>query len=436
MAPTNLNHEVYILDFTRAELPKIKENSTKKIVEFGDDNLYPKTLIDVLNTSAIHNAIVEAKANAIVGDGVQLRGNVSTETTAMFENWCTNPNPDEDLTEILDRVALDFETHGAFALEVIWTKDGSAITEINHLDVSKVRLEPVIDGVIEAIQYSRDWSQHRKSAYQPITIPTFDPERARQDGRQVLYVKNYRPGNEYYGIPSYISALSWIQLDAELGLFHLSNIKNGLTPSMHFSFKNGVPTLEEQKKMFEKIKKQYQGTSNTGKFILTFSDGSDTAPEFTPIETTSIDQLYVVLNDLIIQNILTAHRVTSPMILGVKTEGQLGGASELDTAFQIFDKTVIQPSRKRIEATLNRLLKHIIPGATLELVPSNPIDFRLSESVLSRIMTVNELRARVNLPELADEELSVLQLSTSKVTCDCGVPLDECSCTRKLNNAA
>lgn len=398
-----------IFNFSRAELPKISENVRKNIVEFGSDNLFPNTLIEALSTSAIHNAIVESKAKAITGKGVELIGNVSVETKALFEQWIMKPNQTEDLEDLLNKVSTDYETFGAFSLEVIWTKDGKNIAEINHIDVSKIRMEFMTDGVITHYQYSRDWAQTRKQAYTPVRIPAFNPANAKSDKRQLLYVKNYRAGNEYYGVPAYIAATSWIQLDAELGLFHLSNIKNGLTPSMHFNFRNGTPTEDEQHKIYANLKTHFQGSSNAGKFIVTYSDGEATAPEFKAIETSNVDELYIVLNDLIIQNILTAHRVTSPMLLGVKTEGQLGGSSELSTAYTIFDKTVIAPSRQKIQKTFNQLLQFIIPGAQMNIIPANPIEFTLSESTLTKIMSVNELRAKISLKELTDEELQKLK---------------------------
>ena len=56
------------------------------------------------------------------------------------------------------------------------------------------------------------------------------------------------------------------------------------------------------------------------------------------------------------QTILTAHRITSPMILGIKTEGQLGGRSEILDSYQLFLQTVIIPIQEQILKALEKIL--------------------------------------------------------------------------------
>ena len=48
------------------------------------------------------------------------------------------------------------------------------------------------------------------------------------------------------------------------------------------------------------------------------------------------------------QKILTAHRITSPMILGIKTPGQLGGREEVIDAYLLLLNTVIKPMQQTI----------------------------------------------------------------------------------------
>ena len=63
------------------------------------------------------------------------------------------------------------------------------------------------------------------------------------------------------------------------------------------------------------------------------------------------------LNDMVTQKILTGHRITSPMLLGIKTEGQLGGRAELLDAYQHFLTTVIYPMQSDILKTFERIFK-------------------------------------------------------------------------------
>ncbi|BCV05381.1 MAG: hypothetical protein CM15mV105_260 [uncultured marine virus] len=53
---------------------------------------------------------------------------------------------------------------------------------------------------------------------------------------------------------------------------------------------------------------------------------------------------------------MTGHRVTSPMLLGVKTEGQLGGRDELMQAFEIIPKHSCKTYQEHILKTLEKIL--------------------------------------------------------------------------------
>ena len=77
------------------------------------------------------------------------------------------------------------------------------------------------------------------------------------------------------------------------------------------------------------------------------------------------DGYYTTINDMSIQQILTAHRITSPMLLGIKTEGQLGGRAELIDARVLFEHNVIEPMQQEILRQLEGILQINYPGIVL-----------------------------------------------------------------------
>jgi hypothetical protein len=81
----------------------------------------------------------------------------------------------------------------------------------------------------------------------------------------------------------------------------------------------------------------------------------DQAPVITPIPQNGADGYYTTVNDMVTQKILTGHRITSPMLLGIKTEGQLGGRQELLDAYAHFLTTVIYPMQSDILKTFEML---------------------------------------------------------------------------------
>jgi hypothetical protein len=56
------------------------------------------------------------------------------------------------------------------------------------------------------------------------------------------------------------------------------------------------------------------------------------------------------------QTILTSHRITSPMILGIKTAGQLGGRNEMLDAYDLFLETVVKPIQEEVLKVFEKVL--------------------------------------------------------------------------------
>ena len=115
------------------------------------------------------------------------------------------------------------------------------------------------------------------------------------------------------------------------------------------------------------LRLQYQGTDNAGQLIYIDVDAPENAPQITPIPNNGADGYYTDINDMVMQKILTAHRITSPMILGIKTEGQLGGRTEVTDAYLLFLNTVVRPMQQDVLSCLEYLLYLQNPGTEFAL---------------------------------------------------------------------
>ena len=109
------------------------------------------------------------------------------------------------------------------------------------------------------------------------------------------------------------------------------------------------------------LKTQYAGTDNAGSMIYIDVDEPENAPVITPIPQNGADDYYYNLNEITVQKILTAHRITSPMILGIKTAGQLGGRDEVVDSYLLFTNTVIRPFQQDILSCIELLLSAKYP---------------------------------------------------------------------------
>ena len=333
------------------ELLKLKEYQERSYAErpsnqgwvsYGDDNLFPQYLIDLYKSSATHNALCTSIAYMIFGDGVQAD---TLEARLKIEEW--------GLQDEVRKACLDLKIQGGFALEVVYSIDRTTISKVRHCPFENVRSAEVDeDEKVNFLYYSKDWSDKRE---EPQLVKTFDPEQSVEHPVQILYVKPFSPGSYYYPKPDYIGSIDYIELDKEIGKYHINNIKNGLAPSFTIHFKNGVPAQEERRRIRNDIERQLAGATNAGKFIVTYSDSPDRKPDFEPFPLSDADKQYQFLSTEVSDKIMVGHRVVSSAMFGVKTAGQLGNTQELEIASELFDKQVIKPYQRIVKDALTSI---------------------------------------------------------------------------------
>lgn len=334
--------------------PKFMETNNKQWISYGQDNNYPRYLIDLLNSSSKHSAIVKRKTDLSVGGGFINKN-----------EFIDNPNGSEDLNDIVYKSGYDLNLYGAFSLIITWSKDRKSIARVQYVDTSKVRIAKEFpEGTVEynrqleGVDFyyiSEDWTNTRKDKNKPLLVQGFS-DKFNDEPTQLVYTKEYRPGNEYYTLPDYIASIDWISLDSEIVNFHLNSVHNGFTPSMIINFNQGVPTTEEQQRIYKQVQSKYSGTDNASKVFITFSEGGDSKPDFLPINLNDSDERFLMLETHIQQNILTGHRIP-PIIAGVQTEGKLGSSDEVREQEMLFQSQVISSKQKLIERTYNKLAK-------------------------------------------------------------------------------
>ena len=331
-------------EFQAIELPDIREVRSKDYMYYGNLNLFPQSLITLYDTSAMHHTACDAITAGIVGDGIEIIG-----------DEYINQNG-ETIEEIYEKIALDYVLFAGYAINVIWSKDRTKISEIYHLPFSNVRSgKPNEEDKVENYMYSADWSNLRKYPYQEYKA--FDATDNKGDNAsQVFYFYGYTPGNQVYPLPNYVAAMNDISLDAQVSRFHANNIANGLAPSMFVQFRNGVPSPEERRDVYKEIEKTFTGTENAGRFFLAFSEAGKEL-QVTPIDSAN-DDYYLLLEERISSRILTAHRITSPLLLGIKdSAGFSSNAEEIRVAYAHFEGTVVEPKRKKILQSFGYMLR-------------------------------------------------------------------------------
>jgi len=316
--------------------------SNEGYVQYGDDNLFPQYLIDLYKSSATHNALCTSIAYMIYGDGVQAD---TLEARLKIEEW--------GLQDEVRKACLDLKIQGGCALEVVYSIDRTTVAKVRHCPFENIRSAEVDnDENVNFYYYSKDWSNKQ---IEPELVRAFNPEDSLEYPVQILYVKPFSPGSYYYPKPDYIGSIDYIELDKEIGKYHINNIKNGLAPSFSIHFKNGVPAQEERHKIRNDIERQLAGATNAGKFIVTYSDSPERKPDFEPFPLSDADKQYQFLSTEVSDKIMVGHRVVSSAMFGVKTAGQLGNTQELEIASELFDKQVVKPYQRIVKDALESI---------------------------------------------------------------------------------
>ena len=348
--------------------PVVKEQKGKEWVAYGEDNLYFDYLIDRYNGSATNNAIINGISELIYGKGLDAtdsnrKPNEYAQMKSLFTKDC------------LRKVTADFKMMGQCAFQVIYSKDHSKVTEVYHMPIESLRAEKCNDeGDIEAYYYAKSWAAVSSKKEVPTRIPAFGFS---NEAIEILYVRPYRAGFYYYSPVDYQGGLPYAELEEEIANYHLNNIKNGLAPSMLINMNNGVPTEEERYIIENRIIEKFSGTSNAGKFILAFNDNKEMAADITPVQLSDASDQYQFMADESMRKLMVAHRVTSPMLLGIKDQSGLGNnAEELKTASTLFDNTVIAPMQENILDALDKILAYNDISLNLYFKTLQPLEFQ------------------------------------------------------------
>lgn len=368
-----MSNNLLILNFAEARQPEYKEKRGAEggYIEFGYRNDYPEYLLELYNKSAKHNAIIKGKVNYIIGNGWNAQGD-----NAAAESFINQPNPFEDLDSLTRKVSTDIEVFGGSYLEVIWSALGGQLVSVSHIDYTRIRTNK--DNT--QFWYKYDWTDRKEK---PVIINAYNTQ-VRQ-GRQILYLKEYRPGLDTYSLPGYMGALNYIESDVEVSKHVLGNAQTGFSASKLVTLPNGEPTPDEKRNIERRFSDRFTG-SDGKKLILSFVDRPDQKPIIEDLGQSDLTKEdFGRVDELIQQNIFAGHQIVSPILFGIKTEGQLGGASELQNAYEIFKNTYANDKQRFLEVTFNMLAR--IKGATedIKIVPLEPISYQLTEQTLLQI---------------------------------------------------
>ena len=422
MATKKIKKQISSIELKSQTAPTFTEKRGADWIEYSGEefhNNYPSFLLDLYYSSATHAAVVNTTAELIAGEDIEIADTDNIEAKIKLTNFCKNPNSKETLHELIKKLAFDFKLQGGYCLNIIWSADRMSISEIHHVSMERVRVGiPNALGKTDCYYVSADWSNTREN--EPVKIPAFDPNN-RTSPSQLLYAGSYSPGMDAYYLPDYLAGNNWMLIDAEIAQWHLANVQNSFSGTMVVSMANGIPSERERLEIEKSLNNKFTGSANAGKVILTFSDDNTRTPQITPVQMPNADKQYETLQKLIQANVLTSHRVTSPLLVGIRDSGGgLGNnAQEMTEAFDLYLNSVVIGYQKQILKTLSKILSINDIDLPLTFIQAKPVSNKFTIDDLRSVMTTSEIREELGLPELEEtEETSDEETSLSKVNKD------------------
>ena len=360
-----------ILNFQEARQPEYREKKGVGYIEFGEKNDYPTYLLGLYNKSAKHNAIIKGKVNYITGNGWAVK-----DADAIGEAFIKKANQYESLNDLTRKVSIDLETFGGAYIECIWSAMGGQLTDICHIDYTKIRSNK--DNT--QFWYKKDWTDRKEEAK---VLPSFNTQN--RVGKQILYLKEYRPGLDTYALPGYIGALNYIESDIEVSKHVLGNAQTGFSASKLITLPNGDPSPDEKRNIERRFESRFTG-SDGKKFILSFVNDASRKPIVEDLGASDLTKEdFGRVDTMIQQNIFAGHQITTPSLFGISEPGKLGTRTEMRDGYEIFKNTYVNDKQQFLESVFNELAR--LKGATNEMYiqPVEPINFEFSENIIAQV---------------------------------------------------
>lgn len=357
-----------ITNLSAYEMPQAIEDKFKDYVAYGEDNNYFAFLIQQYLQSATNNAAIKSISDLIYGQGLCIDGLEKESKEVKEIKKLINHRE-------LKKIILERKMLGMAAMQVIYSKAGNErkVVGIKHFPIHTLRPERMnAEGIIENYYYHPNWKD--KSPSDTLKkIPTFGNSK---EAIELFILKPYISGYSYFSPVGYSGALPYCELENEISDYLLNEAKNSFSGTKVINFNNGVPSNKEREAISNDVKRKLTGSKGQ-KVIVAFNENADSKATVEDISLNDAPAHYEYLANEAMHKILVGHRVTSPMLLGIKDGGNglASNSDEIMVASQLFNSTVIANFQYEILDALEEVLELNGEVPELYFITSQPVEF-------------------------------------------------------------
>ena len=385
---------LHIVNLASYNRPQIKEDKKLDYVKIGEDNNYYTYLIDLFTNSTTNHAIITSVANMIYGKGIDaLDSATKTDEYAALKSIFNN--------ECLRKICLDLKLLGEASFQVIY--QNGRVHKAEHFPRQTLRPEKMDDeGEIKGYYYSADWAKV-KQGEELKRIAAFgygnkvEPE--------IKVIRKYVSGFDYTSLPDYIGGTAYAEMESDISDYLINDIQCGFSGTKVINFNNGVPDREKQLQVKQDIMNKLSGSLGE-KIIVAFNNNAESKTTVDDLPLNDAPAHYEYLARECANKLIVAHKVTSPLLLGIRTENQgLGSnADEIKTAALLFDNITIKPYQELIIDSMDQILAVNDISLKLYFKTLQPLSFIETDNAVTDEAREEETGVKLSENNLNDAE--------------------------------
>jgi len=383
---------LHVINLSTYNRPEISEDKRKEWVAYGTDNNYYQYLIDLFTNSATNNAIIGGVSSMVYGKGLDaLDSSSKTEEYAAMRSIFSN--------DCLRKVTLDLKLLGEASFQV--TYQDKKVYKAEHFPRQTLRAEKCNEeGQIEAYYYHPDWVNIKPSD-KPKRIASFGFGNGKEP--EVKIAKRYISGFDYYAPVDYQGGLAYAELESEVSDYLINDVQNGFSGTKVVNFNNGIPDQDQQLSIKNDVMRKLTG-SRGEKVIIAFNNNAESKTTIDDVPLNDAPAHYEYLSTECSNKLMVAHRITSPLLLGIRTgnNGLGNNADEIKTASLLFNNVTIRPYQDLLIDCIDDILAFNGISLKLYFKTLQPLEFIDTDNAITD--EAREEETGVKLSKEVDEE--------------------------------
>lgn len=390
-------NNLHLIELGQYDKPTITEETNREWIGIGDGNDYYQTLIDCFMNSTTNQSVITGISQQIFGRGLEATdASEKPEQFAQMKGLLKNKD--------LKKITLDLKMLGEAALQI--TYKGSKIDKIQHFPRETLRAEKCDEnGDILNYYYASDWSKVNRTT-ELTKIPVFG---TKGKGNEVYIIRRYVTGYFYYSPADYTTSYS--TLESEISDYLINDAQNSFSGTKVINFNSGIPSEEKMQSIKSQVMNKLSGGFGE-KVIVAFNHSSEQKTTVDDIPLNNAPEHYSFLSEECSKKIMLTHRVTSPLLVGLRdlSGGGLGSnAEEIQNAQKLFSNTTIKPYQDLIIESLDEILETNGIALNLYFKTLDPLDFMDIDVVKNEDVIEEETGVKV------DEETEIEMMASKAV---------------------